>query len=744
MKAAQMPNLVSDPVQDHAWNPDEGDKAALPPWLATLVDLASDPDSSDHPPTGKSALLDKAYEDYCARREAGERLDPDAYCEQFPHLQSSLTRLIRAHRWLEDNPHLLGEAPPVRWPEPGQSFLGFELQRELGRGAFARVFLATEQALGHRRVAVKLSRGGGAEASTLGRINHPNIVSVYSVQEDAASGLTAVCMPYHGSATLCDLLDAVKANPTLPRSAQTIPGALTDGEQPGVAAGSYVDAVCAIGAQLAEALQFIHDRNICHRDLKPSNVLMTPDGRPMLLDFNLCDDPQVVDTRVGGTLPYMPPEQLLATGRDQMADTAGLDARSDLYSLGVMLYELLTGQHPFGPLPLHLTPPEARRLLLKRQPSGPKPVRRLNPEVDPKLARLVEGCLAYNPLARPQRAAELAAALRRRQSPLQRARRWVSKHRWLTATAAILIVGITAAALAFWPEPEPEAARLWRLAGQAYQAGRYAEAVDHYNKLDILEPGRVYVARARAYQKWGETNSAMYSQAAADLLRANAIQEDGRNFACSGYCMLRQRQTEAAAGPALLKATKLGFESPEHLNNLGYYWMLRSDPDKAIANLDKAISLNEQLQPAYHNRALAHLHWVQSKNGMPNPMKHPQPSKSAKENFPAMKLHLAMAKQDMGRALELAQGAVALELYFHAARIWTLSSDYDAEDLREALVYFETALKHGLTHDGIDDRGFDLIRNSPRFQELVMATDKYRATPAPAPPTRRILDPIHD
>src|SRR6202034_3146989 len=113
---------------------------------------------------------------------------------------------------------------------------------------------------------------------------------------------------------------------------------------------SYTDGVTAIGQQLAEALHFIHQRGICHLDLKPSNVLMTPDGRPMILDFNLSADAQAPDMRLGGTLAYMSPEQLLVSENPSGGDRSLVDSRTDLYSLGVMLYELLTGQHPFGPL----------------------------------------------------------------------------------------------------------------------------------------------------------------------------------------------------------------------------------------------------------------------------------------------------------------------------------------------------------------------------------------------------------
>ena len=120
-------------------------------------------------------------------------------------MRSALVRLFHAHLFLEENLGLCAEHPEVVFPEAGDTFLDFKLLLELGKGAFAGVFLATEPRLGDRLVAVKIAYQGGAEAEVLGRIQHPNIVPIHSIQEDAATGLTAVCMPYVGGATLCDV-----------------------------------------------------------------------------------------------------------------------------------------------------------------------------------------------------------------------------------------------------------------------------------------------------------------------------------------------------------------------------------------------------------------------------------------------------------------------------------------------------------------------------------------------------------
>src|SRR5207247_3990759 len=111
---------------------------------------------------------------------------------------------------------------------------------------------------------------------------------------------------------------------------------------------TYVEAVVWLGCCLADGLAHAHERGILHRDLKPANVLLTDDGQPMLLDFNLSEDVKlrgsVAAARMGGTLPYMAPEQLQAF-QDQRR--VSFDGRSDIYALGVLLFELLTGRHPF-------------------------------------------------------------------------------------------------------------------------------------------------------------------------------------------------------------------------------------------------------------------------------------------------------------------------------------------------------------------------------------------------------------
>lgn len=562
----------------------------------------------------KSAVLDLAYEEYCQRLEAGTPPDPDEFCERFPSFRASLRRLIEAHRFLEENSHLLAGGQPARWPEPGETFLGFELVRELGRGAFARVFLAEEPALGRRRVAVKVSLQGASEAETLGRIEHPNIVPVHSVQEERLSGLTVVCMPFVGSATLCDVLDKIFADggavPTRARAVldavrQATPADGAAAERrpdPVLANEPYEDGVAHLGAQLAEALACIHGLGICHRDLKPSNVLLAADGRPMLLDFNLSFDERVADSRLGGTLPYMSPEQLLATDLESGAGTSLIDARSDLFSLGMILYELLTGAHPFGPVPLKLSSRELRQHLLAKQRSRPRPIRERNPRVPRRLARLVEQCLEYNPNDRPQSAANLATELRRA-GLWHRARRAVARHPRLAAAALALAVttGLTGAySLGLFKTPSR---RDLERGLSAYRQGDMKAAVASLSRaIDAgVRTRDAYFTRARAYERLRE-----YMPAAQDFEKADEVAPSAELKAAAGYCLLQDGNYRAAM-PVLLQAMAAGATSPESHHNLGLLYLIDRQLDNARAEFDKALAADPNLRVAYCNRGVLDL-----------------------------------------------------------------------------------------------------------------------------------------
>src|SRR5690606_5961683 len=136
-----------------------------------------------------------------------------------------------------------------------------------------------------------------------------------SARIDSVTGFSVLCMPYWGRGTLLHLIDRLHAGapPQTGREFQNAAFAIADEGVPGLAGEPrptprrFADAVAQFGAALAEALAYAHAQGIVHSDVKPSNVLVTADGRPRLLDFNLARGAEADDRRVGGTLPYMPP-----------------------------------------------------------------------------------------------------------------------------------------------------------------------------------------------------------------------------------------------------------------------------------------------------------------------------------------------------------------------------------------------------------------------------------------------------
>jgi serine/threonine protein kinase/tetratricopeptide (TPR) repeat protein len=699
--------------------------ALLPSELASILRSAAAQPSA--PPTGNSELLDHAYGEYAKRRSAGEQVDLDAFCEGYPSIKSALGKLLEAHRFLENNPELMRNPRLPSWPEPETMFLGFQLLRELGRGAFSRVFLATEPALGNRLVVVKVSTRGVAEAQTLGRINHLNIVPVHSVKEDCVEGLSAVCMPYLGETTLCDVMQDEKA----------ILGRHTS---------KYIDSVRQIAAQLADALHFIHQRKICHRDLKPSNVLITPEGRPMLLDFNLSADELAADTPIGGTLPYMSPEQLRNTDPELAAPASKVEGLSDVFSLGVVLFELLTGKHPFGPLTPEWSTKEARLRLLQRQEKGPASLREFNPNVDRKLAGLVEQCLAFDVKSRPQSAADLAADLRGSTSPLRKGSQFLGRHRSLMTCAAVVILTLCATGTAWWSRPDTNH---WLEGREAYQECKYKAAADHFKAVLDAEPGRrdVLLARARSYVKLGETDKDSFNLAFADLQSAEALEPSGELSAAFCYCVVRMGGLTDLALFKANESVERGFATAEAHNNLAYCFMLKSNKlDQAEACLAKALAINSKLQAAYHNRGLLRLQQACAAPMGVKPVQQFNVLPTADQKDLHCRALLAQAKADLGEALEI--GPATMELCRDLARLHAFSAHLPAPmqpgtpiDVASALKYLRFAVENGYDPKLVaEDGAFRILRDDPRFQALCEA----RPGTKQMPPTVRLVNPLLD
>ncbi|WP_157108793.1 serine/threonine-protein kinase [Aldersonia kunmingensis] len=308
----------------------------------------------------------------------------------------------------------------------------FDLLTLLGRGAFARVFLARQRSM-QRLVAVKISHNHGNEPQTLAHLDHDHIVRVFDQRLIEDDRLKLVYMQYVPGGTVLGVLRQVHKTPPELRSGQLLLDAI-DAEladrgairpsdsriRSDIARMSWPEAIAWLGRRLADALDYAARRGVLHRDIKPANVLLTAEGSPKLADFNISFDEHVRDAHplryFGGSLAYMSPEQLAAAHPDRLASAADLDTRSDLYALGVMLWELLTGRRPFETTDADLDPgtdglPEAidRQLEIRSRPIERRFLADLPADCPAALRRVLLSCLAPDPADRPERGRELAA-----------------------------------------------------------------------------------------------------------------------------------------------------------------------------------------------------------------------------------------------------------------------------------------------------------------------------------------------
>jgi len=440
-----------------------------------------------------------------------------------------------------------------KFPGLGESLSGFRIIKELGRGAFARVYLAEESTLGNRLVAIKVSEATGDEPQVLAKLQHTHIVPVHSVHTDVATGLRILCMPYFGGANLAEVLEsevfsstsskrsggsliqaldrisgyapfsstsevertnlmskseaissqAVDRNPIasliasrnaslrvarrpmnpyswivgrrsdkrLPKIRRDLPfdsgyslarGRNAEVDQPSrrfLRGASGIQAAVWVVARLAEGLGHAHARGLLHRDIKPSNVLIAADGTPMLLDFNLSveresakSEKDLSHAMIGGTLPYMSPEHLDAFNPQGKTAPTDVDARSDIYALGLILFEMIAGHHPF-PEPDQQKPLLATiKEMLSSRMTVPS-LRATRPDVPWSIDALVAKCLNPDPRRRYEFAEDLAEDLRRfldnlpmkycpEPSPLERLEKWARRNPALSSSTSVGIFGL--------------------------------------------------------------------------------------------------------------------------------------------------------------------------------------------------------------------------------------------------------------------------------------------------------------
>jgi predicted Ser/Thr protein kinase len=356
--------LLTEQRQRWAW----GDRVRVEGLLRQHPELGDDPE----------AVLDLIYQEVFLRERQGQTPERDEYLQRFPQLADALIAQFDVHQAIQTGPVPEPEAALPAVP-------GYELLEEIGRGGMGRVFRARDEQRGNL-VAVKLLRARDlrkrfvAETRAVAALDHPHIIKILEVGECEVGPFFA--MELIEGSSLAEVITQDTPDP--------------------------VQAVAWL-IPVTEAVHYAHVRGIIHRDLKPANIMIDAAGRPRIMDFGMAK----ILTRAGltrqsstkegtilGTPAYMPPEQAGAPG-------VRPGPYSDVYSLGAILYALLTGRPPFDGGNFMAT------LLQVRSAEPPAPVRSLRPDVPERLERICHKCLNKNPADRYAEAGRLAEELRR-------------------------------------------------------------------------------------------------------------------------------------------------------------------------------------------------------------------------------------------------------------------------------------------------------------------------------------------
>jgi eukaryotic-like serine/threonine-protein kinase len=496
--------------------------------------------------------ITEALEEYVKLRREGRPLPRQDFLARHPSIAVALDECLDGLELVEDAANHFTSRQPVGVSasdlSPPAQLGEFRLVREIGRGGMGVVFEAEQVSLG-RRVALKVlpaaasldsrhRRRFQAEAQAAGLLHHEHIVPVFGTGFDA--GVHYYVMQFIDGNPLTEVLRELKSTAArqnaqaveidLPQLALAVVGSglrRSRTRPSSSAVRQHCHSAVRWAVQAADALEHAHEIGVIHRDIKPANLLIDRRGRLWVTDFGPArlpaDNYDLTHTGdLVGTLRYMSPEQL-GGGR------GSADARTDIYALGVTLYELLTLQ------PAHSgrDRQELRAHILRHEPAPP---RRLNPSIARDLETVVMKAIEKDPSARYASAREFAADLRRiladqpvrasRPGVMRRAVKWSSRHQpAVVASASVLVLSLVAGMIVLWEAKGRDEATLLE-----FRRLRVQERLARENALGAIDQAVDWDAeRSDAWRSLGMTcyRAGDWKSASSSLRQAMELDHGG-------------------------------------------------------------------------------------------------------------------------------------------------------------------------------------------------------------------------
>ncbi|MCA9194866.1 MAG: protein kinase [Planctomycetales bacterium] len=442
-------------------------------------------------------------------RQFGIELNVSALAGQYgiseQSLQSTFGKSSSSSIWSVAGSTVVRNDSPINdevFPSVGDTFCGYPILLELGRGAIGRAYLARQPDLAGRPVVLKVTSKFVAEAEKLARLQHSGIIPVYSIHKEGQ--LFAICMPCLGAVTLSQLISSlglldsenwnqeaistlvgqhvstmversISMDPVIEPQAtvesQRVSRSNTSDGEPVVQLLGLNELTTSLASilstkdqfqtklklaiEICDAVAHAHEHGIIHRDLKPENILIANDGRPVILDFNLAvQDGQHGTELAGGTIPYMSLQQLRAF----LGQTHKPSFSDDVFSLGVIFYQLFCGRHPFR---FRYFSTIEQAIEVRCGSDIGTMLRQFEPNLKGSLSAILEKCLTNDPANRYRSALELGEDLKREQASQvlkyasergvsTRIRKWARRHPVLASNFSLVTIASALILLTSW------------------------------------------------------------------------------------------------------------------------------------------------------------------------------------------------------------------------------------------------------------------------------------------------------